>query len=132
MAHNIHPNSLKNLKPLLTSENAREYQLKAAASRKANNLAREQLKLTVKQFKEFKDSFEENPVGAIDILRILMVKALDEEDLVQAADLAKSLAEFESPKLSRIDQTNTEVSVDELSDEELNRMLKEASSKIPQ
>ena len=132
MAHKIHPNSLKNLKPLLTSESARELQLKSAASRKANNLAREQLKLTVKQFKEFKDSFEENPVGAIDVLRILMVKALDEDDLVQAADLAKSLAEFESPKLSRIDQTNTEVSVDELSDEELNRMLKEASSNIPQ
>ena len=132
MAYNSHPNSLKNLKPLLTSESARELQLKSAASRKANNLAREQLKLTVKQFKEFKDSFEENPVGAIDVLRILMVKALDEDDLVQAADLAKSLAEFESPKLSRIDQTNTEVSVDELSDEELNRMLKEASSNIPQ
>ena len=80
MAYNSHPNSLKNLKPLLTSENAREYQLKSAASRKANNLAREQLKLTVKQFKEFKDSFEENPVGAVDILRILMVKALDEDD----------------------------------------------------
>ena len=123
MAYNSHPNSLKNLKPLLTSENAREYQLKSAASRKVNNLAREQLKLTIKQFKEFKDSFEENPVGAVDILRILMVKALDEDDLVQAADLAKSLAEFESPKLSRIDQTNTEVSVSDLTDEELDRQL---------
>ena len=130
MAYNSHPNSLKNLKPLLTSENAREYQLKSAASRKANNLAREQLKLTVKQFKEFKDSFEENPVGAVDILRILMVKALDEDDLVQAADLAKSLAEFESPKLSRIDQTNTEISVDELSDEELEQKLLDATNKM--
>ena len=125
MTYNSHPNSLKNLKPLLTSESARELQLKSAASRKANNLAREQLKLTVKQFKEFKDSFEENPVGAVDVLRILMVKALDEDDLVQAADLAKSLAEFESPKLSRIDQTNTEVSVSDLTDEELDRQLKE-------
>ena len=115
---------------MLTTENAREYQLKSAASRKANNLAREQLKLTVKQFKEFKDSFEENPVGAIDILRILMVKALDEDDLVQAADLAKSLAEFESPKLSRIDQTNTEISVDELSDEELEQKLLDATNKM--
>lgn len=130
MAHKIHPNSLKNLKPLLTTENAREYQLKSAASRKANNIAREQLKVTVKQFKEFKDSFEENPVGAIDILRILMVKALDEDDLVQAADLAKSLAEFESPKLSRIDQTNTEISVDELSDEELEQKLLDATNKM--
>ena len=127
MAHNIHPNSLKNLKPLLTSENAREFQLKGAAAKRANTLAREQLKLTVKQFKGFKESFEENPVGAIDILRVLMVKALDEDDYVQAADLAKSLAEFESPKLSRIDQTNTDVSLDELSDEELNRRLKEAT-----
>ena len=130
MAHNIHPNSLKNLKPLLTSENAREYQLKAAASRKVNNLAREQLKLTVKQFKGFKESFEENPVNAIDILRILMVKALDEDDYVQAADLAKSLAEFESPKLSRIDQTNTELTLDELSDEELERKLLEATKNM--
>jgi|TARA_B110000438_G_scaffold180047_1_gene172061 hypothetical protein len=127
MAHNIHPNSLKNLKPLLTSENAREFQLKGAAAKRANTLAREQLKLTVKQFKGFKESFEENPVGAIDILRILMVKALDEGDNVQAADLAKSLAEFESPKLSRIDQTNTELTVDELSDEELERKLLDAT-----
>ena len=83
--------------------------------------------LTFKQFKGFKESFEENPVGAIDILRILMVKALDEGDNLQAADLAKSLAEFESPKLSRIDQTNTELTVDELSDEELERKLLDAT-----
>jgi hypothetical protein len=56
-----------------------------------------------------------------------MVKALDEGDNLQAADLAKSLAEFESPKLSRIDQTNTELTVDELSDEELERKLLDAT-----
>ncbi len=125
MAHNSHPNSLKNLKPLLTSETARAAQLKSAESRKANNLARDKLKVTIKQFKEFKESLEDEPVGAIDILRILMMKALDEGDDVQAADLAKSLAEFESPKLSRIDQTNTEISVNDLTDEELDRQLKE-------
>ena len=54
-----------------------------------------------------------------------MMKALDAGDDIQAADLAKSLAEFESPKLSRIDQTNTELTVDELTDEELDRQLKE-------
>jgi|TARA_R110002074_G_scaffold32844_1_gene91552 hypothetical protein len=125
MAHNSHPNSLKNLKPLLTPDTARAAQLKSAESRRANNIAREKLKVTIKQFKEFKESLEDEPVGAIDILRILMMKALDAGDDIQAADLAKSLAEFESPKLSRIDQTNTELTVDELTDEELDRQLKE-------
>ena len=125
MAHNSHPNSLKNLKPLLTPDLARAAQLKSAESRRANNVARDKLKVTIKQFKEFKESLEDEPVGAIDILRILMMKALDAGDDLQAADLAKSLAEFESPKLSRIDQTNTELTVDELTDEELDRQLKE-------
>ena len=58
------------------------------------------------------------------VLKVLMHKALSEDDFDTAADLAKSLAEFESPKLARIDQTTKELSVDDMSDDEINEALK--------
>ena len=51
------------------------------------------------------------------------------DDFDTAADLAKTLAEFEKPKLARIEQKVEEVSTDELSDEELDKLLKEAVKK---
>ena len=53
-----------------------------------------------------------------------MMRAFDDNDMDTAADLAKALVEFEKPKLARVDQTNTEISTDELSDEELEELLK--------
>ena len=48
MSKEVHPNSLKNLAPSFTKENAREMQLRSAASRKASSDARQALKLTIK------------------------------------------------------------------------------------
>ena len=119
-----HPNSLKNLKPFFTKEKAQSAQKNSVIARKANPEAREKLKMSMRDWKLFKkDVIEEADMSSIDVLKVLMHKALSEEDYDTAADLAKSLAEFESPKLARIDQTNTELSVEELSDEELERKL---------
>ena len=119
-----HPNSLKNLKPAWTSESAREAQKNSVIARKANAEARAALKLTAKQFEEYKkDVLTETDVSSIDVLKILMLKALEQDDLDTAADLAKSLAEFEAPKLARVDQTNVEVDASEMSDEEIEELL---------
>ena len=109
-----------------TSETAREAQKKSVEARMANKEAREQLKMTMNEWKKYKDEvLEEADMSSIDVLKILMMKALSNDDFDTAADLAKSLAEFEQPKLARIDQTNTEVTTADLSDEELEKKLKE-------
>lgn len=125
-----HPNSLKNLKPFFTTEKAQSAQKNSVISRKANSQAREELKMSMRDWKLFKtDVLAEADMSSIDVLKILMHKALAAEDFDTAADLAKSLAEFESPKLARIDQTTTELSVEDMSDEELDRKLSEFVTK---
>ena len=125
-----HPNSLKNLKPFFTTEKAQSAQKNSVISRKANSQAREELKMSMRDWKLFKtDVLVEADMSSIDVLKILMHKALAAEDFDTAADLAKSLAEFESPKLARIDQTTTELSVEDMSDEELDRKLSEFVTK---
>ena len=105
---------------------AQSAQKNSVIARKANTQAREELKMSMRDWKLFKaDVLAEADMSSIDVLKVLMHKALLAEDYDTAADLAKSLAEFESPKLARIDQTTTELSVEELTDEELDRKLTE-------
>lgn len=119
-----HPNSLKNLKPYWTTETAREAQANSVIARKANKEAREKLKLTAQEMEEYKQEMKEMNVSAVSMLEMLMLKAYQENDLDTAADLAKSLAEFQTPKLARKESIVTEVAADELSDEELEEKLR--------
>ena len=120
-----HPNSLKNLKPMWTSESAKEAQKNSVLARKANSEARAQLKLTMHEWKKYKtEVLDDSDMSYIDVLKILMMKALQADDFDTAADLAKSLAEFEAPKLARVDQTNTEIGAEDLTDEELAERLR--------
>ena len=122
-----HPNSLKNLSSAWNSETAKEAQLKGAAKRKANRLAREQLKLSIQDWKAYKSEvLDKEDMSSIDILKVLMHKALQDEEYDTASDLAKTLAVFEKPRLARIEQKVEEVSTSELSDEQLEEMLKQA------
>ena len=124
MPKGTHPNSLKNLAPLFTKENAKEMQLRGAAKRKANREAREALAMSALDFAEFKETLKDIDISAEMMLKVLMMRAYENDDHDTAADLAKALVEFEKPKLARIDQTNTELSADELTDEELDELLK--------
>tara|TARA_R110002167_G_scaffold172855_3_gene371204 strand:- start:4993 stop:5436 length:444 start_codon:yes stop_codon:yes gene_type:complete len=120
-----HPNSLANLAPRFTPENAKEAQLKAAAARKINREARERLSLTAAELKMDADQLMAvNNLTALDVMRLSMVKAIANGDTDQAVDIAKALAEFETPKLGRIEQTNIEVKAEDMSDEELDAKLK--------
>ena len=121
-----HPNSLKNLKHSWDSESAKAAQLLGAAKKRANREARERLKITMEEWKDYQeDVLEVKGLSSVDVLKVLMYKALDNEELDTAADLAKSIAEFEQPKLARLEQTTKEVSADQLTDEELEKRLQE-------
>lgn len=124
----MHPNSLANLKlaPVFDADNAKEAQKKSVLSRKANAEARKRLQLTAAELKtDVKELMAENHVTALDVLRLSMLKAIDNDDIDQAIDIAKAIAEFETPKLGRVEQTNIEVKAEDMSDEELNAKLQE-------
>lgn len=122
----MHPNSLANLAPVFDSVKAREAQKKSVAARKANKEARERLKITAAELKmDVQELMEANNVSALDVLRLSMVKAVANDDMDQAIDIAKAIAEFETPKLGRVEQTNIEVKTDDLTDEELDAKLKQ-------
>jgi len=125
----FNPKSLENLAPKITSvEMAREMQKKSVVSRKANREARERLKLTAAEMKVDVEELA-NDVSAVGCLKVLLVKYMQEGEYEEAAKIATTLAEFETPKLARVDQTNTEISAEELSDEELNKKLRELGLK---
>jgi|TARA_R110000822_G_scaffold4672_2_gene20181 hypothetical protein len=125
----FNPKSLQNLAPQITSvEKAREMQKKSVQSRMANREARERLKLTAAEMKVDVDELT-NEVSAVGCLKVLLVKYMQEGEYDEAAKIATTLAEFETPKLARVDQTNTEISTEELSDDELNNKLRELGFK---
>lgn len=126
----MHPNSLANLAPVFDSVKAREAQKKSVAARKANKEARERLKITAAELKmDVQELMAANNVSALDVLRLSMVKAVANDDMDQAIDIAKAIAEFETPKLGRVEQTNIEVKTDDLTDEELDAKLKQLMGK---
>ena len=125
MKPGTHPNSLKNLVGPWTTETARKAQKNSVIARKANKAARDRLKMSAVEFAKYKDELKDVNISAEMMLKVLMMKAYEDDDLDVAADLAKALVEFEKPKLARVDQTNTEVKTDELTDEELTAKLKQ-------
>mgnify|MGYP001106507333 CR=1 FL=1 len=115
-----HPNSLKNLKPIKDSETAREMQLKSAASRKANKAVADRLNKSIKEWNKMKHMLDMgNAPSALEFLRFRMMELIAEGKPTEAQELAKELVEFETPKLSRVDQTNRNYDMADLSDEEL-------------
>ena len=122
-----HPNSLANLKSAWNSDTAREAQLLGAKKRTANALLRKQLKADMKMWKEMQEDLAESKVDSVEILRMLAFQKLDEGDNDGAVDIFKAIAEFEKPKLARVESKVEEVKTDDLSDEELADLLKKAA-----
>lgn len=119
------PTSLANLRPIDSSERAREMQKKSAEAKTRNAEARKALGVTAKDMIALKDSLDLSQIpSAIDMLKINMLKAFESGNDDRVVELAKVLAEYEAPKLQRIDQTNVELDAKDLSDEELEAELK--------
>lgn len=128
-----HPNSLKQLRPYMDSEKAKEMQAKGAEKRRQNRALREAMKLSASEFKKIRDDIITEMPSAVDILKVQLVKAMQVEDQDTIERLAIALAEYEQPKLQRIDQTTLAVNADELSEEELAakiRALTDAGSDV--
>ena len=82
--------------------------------------------MNMKDWRKYKDEvLDEVEMDSLDVLRILMYKALDADDTDTAADLAKSIAEFEKPKLARIESKVEEVKLDDISDEEIDQKIRQ-------
>jgi hypothetical protein len=61
----------------------------------------------------------------LDVLKLLMVKAMQSGDDVEAGRLAAMVAEYEAPKLTRRDVVTTAVDVKDLTDDELATALQQ-------
>ena len=66
--------------------------------------------------------------SAVEILKIQLAKAIQVEDQETIERLAIALAEYEQPKLQRIDQTNLALDTAELADDELQKKIAELSA----
>ena len=75
-----------------------------------------------RKYKE--DVLDHVEMNSLDVLKILMFKALEKEDFDTASDLAAKVAEYEQPKLQRRELQIEEIGTDALSDEELDTKLK--------
>jgi len=115
----FNPKSLENLKRI-TPETARANQLKSAEARQANIAAREQFKLNAKNFIQVMDELPK--LSPLDVMRMAIHHAIADNNYEDAARYAALLAEYESPKLARIEQTNTNRTAD-LTDEELQDII---------
>jgi len=126
-----HPNSLKQLKPYMDSDKAREMQAKGAEVRRQNKQLRESMKLSAAEFRKIRDEIITEMPTAVDILKVQLVKAMQVEDQDTIERLAIALAEYEQPKLQRVDQTTRNLDTSELSEEELDRKIRELTSVSP-
>ena len=122
-----HPNSLAQLRPVIDSEIAREMQAKGAEKRRENKALRDAMRLSASEFKKIKEEVISEMPSAVDILKVQLVKAMQVEDQETIESLAIALAEYEQPKLQRIDQTNLSLDTSELSEEELQKKIAELS-----
>ena len=115
-----HPNSLKELQPW-TRERAQAAQKKSVEARARNTAAREKMAEALQIFQKLK--VEEIPT-ALDVLKINMAKAIQDEDMDEAARMAMAIAPYETPKLAAQD-INVSSDVSDKSDAELAALAKE-------
>ena len=123
-----HPNSLAQLRPVIDSERAREMQAKGAEKRRENKALRDAMRLSASEFKKIKEEVISEMPSAVDILKVQLVKAMQVEDQETIERLAIALAEYEQPKLQRIDQTSMALDASELSEEDLQKKIAELST----
>jgi len=125
----LHPNSLKNLTQTWDSESAKEAQLKGAKARSENARKRNEIKEKLKMLKQMEKELAEDKMDSVEVLRLIAYEKLEEGDTDSAVEIFKSIAEFEKPKLARVESKVEEVKTDDLSDEELMARLRALSGK---
>ena len=115
----------------MDSDKAREMQAKGAEVRRQNKQLRESMKLSAAEFRKIRDEIITEMPTAVDILKVQLVKAMQIEDQDTIERLAIALAEYEQPKLQRVDQTTRNLDTSELSEEELDARIQELTNISP-
>lgn len=119
-----HPNSLANLKVITSSAMARQLQAASVESRNRNN---EAIKAMMEEFQCSQETVKKVlaniDIKGVDVIRMAMMDALAKQNYEDASRYASQLSEYETPKLSRLEQTNVS-KVEDLTDEELKEILK--------
>ena len=103
-------------------------QEKGLQKRRENKALREAMKLSASEFKKIRDEVITEMPSAVEILKVQLVKAMQVEDQETIERLAIALAEYEQPKLQRIDQTSMALDASELSEEDLQKKIAELST----
>jgi len=116
--------SLSNLEKIESSEMANEYRLRGLETRRKNKEQRDLAKHTIMAMKSMGD----DAPNAIEALNYVLVKAMEDDDSEQIVKVASILAEYQAPKLSRQDVTQTNIDAGDLSDEELQDELDKLGS----
>lgn len=114
-----HPNSLANLKSF-TAENARANQAKGVKMRILNTTIQEEFKLNARNFQKIMAELPK--LSSLDVLRMAVHTAIAKDNWEDAARYAGLLAEFEAPKLQRIESSVT-TRTSEMTDDELRLMI---------
>jgi len=109
----------ENLKSITSTEMANEYRLRGLEVRRKNKEKRELAKQTIVAMKELGDEAPD----ALEALKYVLVQAMEEGDTDNIVKVASILAEYQAPKLSRQDVTQTNIDAADLSDEELEEEL---------
>ena len=102
----------ENLKSITSTEMANEYRLRGLEVRRKNKEKRELAKQTIVAMKELGDEAPD----AMAALNYVLVQAMEENDTEQIVKVASILAEYQAPKLSRQDVTQTNLDAADLSD----------------
>lgn len=123
-----HPNSLAALTATWDSDKAREAQLKSSAARSENARRRNDMKARLKMLKSMEEELRADKVDSVDVLRLIAYEKMEDGDMDTAIEIFKSIAEFEKPKLARIESKVEEIRADSLTDEELMARIKAALS----
>ena len=115
-----HPNSLRNLRPAFTKDNAKAMQAKGAESRRMKREQAEALKTTAEMYKRLKEEMPE--IDALGIMQVAVLQYLEDGNLEDASRIAMQIAPYQRARLASIDQQVT-TSVTEMSDEELKKIV---------
>jgi len=109
----------ENLKSITSTEMANEYRLRGLEVRRKNKEKKELAKQTIVAMKELGDEAPD----ALEALKFVLVQAMEDNDTDNIVKVASILAEYQAPKLSRQDVTQTNIDAADLSDEELEEEL---------
>lgn len=126
----IHPNSLANLKPRHDKEHMQMMKKKADEIREKNEAMKEQMKDVLSLVNNLSDSLVDSIPKGLTVMKLAMIKAISNDDMVEASRLASIVAEYEQPKLQRTENVNTNFDFTDLTDDELAEEMKRLNNSL--